>query len=96
MLEPTDGIGGIGSGGSYALAAARALKNIDGLDAPNIARQAMNVAADMCVYTNHNFIMEELPAPQPEPTTPPANAEADGLSKPSAPAEHAKDGIASP
>ena len=52
VLEPEDGIIGIGSGGSYALAAARALIEIDGLDAETIARKAMKIAADICVYTN--------------------------------------------
>jgi len=74
VLEPTDGIGGIGSGGAYALAAARALKDIDGLDAAAVARKAMDVAADMCVYTNHNFIIEELPHAA-ETTKPPAEVE---------------------
>ncbi|KAJ8599741.1 hypothetical protein CTAYLR_003420 [Chrysophaeum taylorii] len=61
VLEPTDGIMGIGSGGAFALAAARALKDVDGLNALEIAKRAMDVAAGMCVYTNHNFIIEELP-----------------------------------
>ena len=52
VLEPEDGIIGIGSGGSYALSAARALIDIDGLDAEAIARKAMAIAADICVYTN--------------------------------------------
>src|SRR5246127_2917860 len=52
VLEPEDGIIGIGSGGSYALAAARALIDQPGLDAEAIARKAMAVAAGICVYTN--------------------------------------------
>src|SRR6266481_8330863 len=52
VLEPEDGLIGIGSGGSFALAAARALADLDGLDAEAIARRAMAVAAQICVYTN--------------------------------------------
>jgi ATP-dependent HslUV protease subunit HslV len=59
VLEPEDGIIAIGSGGNYALAAARAL--IDGdLDAEAIARKAMKIAADICVYTNTNVVVESL------------------------------------
>ena len=54
VLEPEDGLIGIGSGGTYALAAARALVDIDGLSAEEIARKAMGIAADICVYTNDN------------------------------------------
>ncbi|MFV3074796.1 ATP-dependent protease subunit HslV [Niveispirillum fermenti] len=60
VLEPEDGIIGIGSGGSYALAAARALIDIDGLDAETIARRAMKVAGDICVYTNHSVTLEKM------------------------------------
>ncbi len=60
VLEPEDGIIGIGSGGNYALAAARALIDIDGLDAEEIARKAMKIAAGICVYTNGNMIVESL------------------------------------
>jgi ATP-dependent HslUV protease, peptidase subunit HslV len=60
VLEPEDGLIGIGSGGSYALAAARALADIEGLDAEAIARKAMKIAADICVYTNHNVIVEKM------------------------------------
>ena len=60
VLEPEDGIIGIGSGGSYALSAARALIDIDGLDAEAIARKAMAVAASICVYTNDNLTVEIL------------------------------------
>ena len=59
VLEPEGGIMGIGSGGNYALAAARAL--IDGpLDAEAIVRKAMDIAADICVYTNRNITLEKL------------------------------------
>jgi ATP-dependent HslUV protease, peptidase subunit HslV len=60
VLEPEDGIIGIGSGGNYALAAARALIDIDGLDAEEVARKSMAIAADICVYTNRNVIVESL------------------------------------
>jgi len=60
VLEPEDGLIGIGSGGSYALAAARALIDQDHLDAEEIARKAMKIAADICIYTNHNVILEKL------------------------------------
>ena len=60
VLEPEDGLIGIGSGGNYALAAARALMGIDGLTAEEVARRAMAIAADICVYTNRNVIVETL------------------------------------
>jgi len=60
VLEPDEGLVGIGSGGVYALSAARALLNIDGLDAEAIARKAMDIAASICVYTNTNLTIESL------------------------------------
>ena len=60
VLEPEDGIIGIGSGGSYALAAARALIDIESFDAEMIARRAMKVAAEICVYTNHSVTLEKM------------------------------------
>src|SRR3954471_15997569 len=60
VLEPEDGIIGIGSGGSFALAAARALFDIEGLDAETIARRAMAIAGQICVYTNDKVIVEKL------------------------------------
>lgn len=60
VLEPSDGLIGIGSGGSFALAAARALLDVDGMDAEKIARKAMAIAADICVYTNQNVVLESL------------------------------------
>jgi len=60
VLEPKDGIMGVGSGGAFASAAARALADVPGMDAEAIATKAMNIAADMCVYTNHNFIVETI------------------------------------
>ena len=60
VLEPEDGLIGIGSGGSYALAAARALIGVDGLDARAIAERAMKIAADICVYTNEKITVETL------------------------------------
>lgn len=60
VLEPEDGIIGIGSGGSYALAAARALIDRPDMDAEAIVRKSMAVAADICIYTNHNVVLESL------------------------------------
>mgnify|MGYP001268426774 FL=1 len=60
VLEPDEGLVGIGSGGVYALSAARALLDIDGLDAEAIARKAMDIAAGICVYTNTNLTIESL------------------------------------
>jgi ATP-dependent HslUV protease subunit HslV len=62
VLEPEDGMIGIGSGGSYALAAARALADIDGLDAEAVARKSMSIAAGICIYTNENIVLESLDA----------------------------------
>ena len=60
VLEPEDGIIGIGSGGGYALAAARALIGVDDLDAEEIARRAMAIAAGICIYTNDKITLEKL------------------------------------
>jgi ATP-dependent HslUV protease subunit HslV len=60
VLEPEDGVIAIGSGGNYALSAARALMTVDGLSAEEIARRAMKIASDICVYTNTNVTMEVL------------------------------------
>jgi ATP-dependent HslUV protease, peptidase subunit HslV len=59
VLEPEHSLIGIGSGGNYALAAARALIETD-MDADAIARKAMGIAAEICVYTNNNVIVESL------------------------------------
>jgi ATP-dependent HslUV protease, peptidase subunit HslV len=60
VLEPEDGVIAIGSGGNFALAAARALIEVDGLSAEDIARRAMKIAGDICVYTNHSLIVESI------------------------------------
>jgi ATP-dependent HslUV protease subunit HslV len=60
VLEPEDGLIGIGSGGQFALAAARALMDRDDLDAEAVARRAMEVAAEICIYTNKNIVVEVL------------------------------------
>ncbi|PZO88851.1 MAG: HslU--HslV peptidase proteolytic subunit [Micavibrio aeruginosavorus] len=60
VVEPEDGIIGIGSGGNYALSAARALIDMPDMDAEAIARKAMKIAGDICVYTNHNLLVEKL------------------------------------
>jgi ATP-dependent HslUV protease, peptidase subunit HslV len=61
VIEPDDGVIGIGSGGPYALAAARALCAHSGLDAKAIAEQALRIAAGICVYTNEHITVEVLP-----------------------------------
>ena len=60
VLEPEDGVIAIGSGGNFALAAARALITVPDLTAEEVARRAMKIAGDICVYTNHNVIVESL------------------------------------
>ncbi|MFT9399375.1 ATP-dependent protease subunit HslV [Acetobacter sp.] len=62
VLEPEDGIIAIGSGGNFALSAARALLTVDGLSAEEIARRSMKIAGDICVYTNHSVRVETLSA----------------------------------
>ena len=60
VLEPEDGLIAIGSGGNFALAAARALIDVPDLSAEDIARKAMRIAAQICVYTNGNIIVETI------------------------------------
>lgn len=60
VIEPEEGIMAIGSGGSYAKAAARALLHNTELDARSIVEKSLAIAADICVYTNHNLTIEEL------------------------------------
>ena len=60
VIEPDDGILAIGSGGSYALAAARAMLNTTDLPASDIARKALEIAASICVYTNDHIIVEKV------------------------------------
>lgn len=60
VIEPDDGIAAIGSGGNYALAAARALKRNADLSAKEIAQEAMQIASEICVYTNDNITVLEL------------------------------------
>ncbi len=60
VLEPEDGIMGIGSGGMYALSAARALKDVKDMDAEAIVRKSMKIAADICVFTNENLTLEKI------------------------------------
>jgi ATP-dependent HslUV protease subunit HslV len=61
VLEPEHGVVAIGSGGNYALAAARGLMETD-RSADDVARKALEIAADICVYTNHNLVVETLDA----------------------------------
>ena len=60
VIEPDDGIIAIGSGGNYALAAARSLVNHSSLNAEEIVRESLKIAADICIYTNQNISIETL------------------------------------
>src|SRR6185312_1644911 len=60
LIEPDDGIVAVGSGGPFAMAAARALARHSSLPARQIAEEAMRIAADICIYTNPNLTIEEL------------------------------------
>lgn len=60
VLEPEDGVAGIGSGGNFALAAARALVEFKDVSAEEVVKRSMKIAADLCVYTNGNVIIETL------------------------------------
>jgi ATP-dependent HslUV protease subunit HslV len=60
VVEPDDGIVAIGSGGSFALAAARALVNHSDLNAKTVVEESMKIASEICIYTNSNIIIEEL------------------------------------
>lgn len=60
VIEPDDGLAAVGSGGPYALAAARALCKYSSLEAPEIARESLLIASSICVYTNDNIVLEEV------------------------------------
>lgn len=60
VIEPDDGVAAIGSGGPYALAAARALVRHTSMNAKDIACEALSIVADICVYTNKNIVVEEI------------------------------------
>ena len=60
VIQPTDGVAAIGSGGPYAQAAARALQTHSNLNAAEIVRAALEIAADLCIYTNRNIEVQEL------------------------------------
>lgn len=62
VIEPDSGALAIGSGGPYALSAAKALIKHSSLSAPEITREALTMAADICIYTNHNFTLETIKA----------------------------------
>jgi ATP-dependent HslUV protease subunit HslV len=63
VIQPTDGIVGIGSGGNYAVAAARALKAHSDLNASEIVREALMIAGGIDIYTNTNIVVEEIDCP---------------------------------
>ena len=60
VIDPDSGVCAIGSGGNYALAAARALYDVEGMDAETIARKAMKIAGELCVFTNDRLTVEEV------------------------------------
>ena len=60
VIQPSEGVAAVGSGGSYALSAARALVLHSSLDAAAIVRAGLEIAADLCIYTNRNIIVEEV------------------------------------
>jgi ATP-dependent HslUV protease subunit HslV len=61
VIEPDDGIAAVGSGGAYALAAARALARHTALGAEEVAREALRIAAEICIYSNENVTLVTLP-----------------------------------
>jgi ATP-dependent HslUV protease subunit HslV len=62
IIEPDDGVAAVGSGGPFALAAARALIKYSSLDAKGIVQEAMRIASEICIYTNDQLVVEELEA----------------------------------
>ena len=60
VIQPSDGVAGIGSGGAYAVAAARALLKHSSLSAADIVRTSLEIAAELCIYTNRNIEVEEI------------------------------------
>ena len=62
VVQPTDGVVGIGSGGAYATSAAKALVKHSTLSAEEIVRESLGVAAEIDIYTNNNIIIEQLPS----------------------------------
>ena len=66
VVESDDEVMAVGSGGPYALAAARALIRYSDLDASEIAKEAMKIAADICIYTNNNVTIEEIDTTEEE------------------------------
>lgn len=69
VLESHDSVLGVGSGSAFAIAAARALQDIDHLNAEEVARKAMEIASDMCVFTNKNFMIETMDVIEKEEDT---------------------------
>jgi len=64
VIEPDHDVAAIGSGGQFALAAARALVEGSSLGAREIVERSLNIAADICIYTNRNLVIEEMRATQ--------------------------------
>jgi ATP-dependent HslUV protease subunit HslV len=65
VIEPEQSIMAVGSGGPFALAAARALVDATELSAREVVERSLGIAADICIYTNHNLVIEELEAEEP-------------------------------
>ena len=66
VLESHDKVLAVGSGSPFAIAAARALQDVEGLSAEDVAKQAMEIASDMCVFTNKNFLVESMDCKEKE------------------------------
>ena len=64
VIQPTDGIVGIGSGGNYAIAAARGLKQHSDLSAVEIVKEALKIAGEIDIYTNTNIVVQEIKCPE--------------------------------
>jgi ATP-dependent HslUV protease subunit HslV len=75
VLQPEDDLIGIGSGGNYALSAARALLDNTQLSARDIVEKSLTIAGDICVFTNQNFTIETMTAPSDDKTAPAAKGE---------------------
>jgi ATP-dependent HslUV protease subunit HslV len=73
IIEPDDGVAAIGSGGPFALAAARALIKYSGLEAREIVEEAIRIASKICIYTNEELVVEELGTEGPPMTSPTPN-----------------------
>mmetsp|Transcript_14467 Transcript_14467/g.29315 ORF Transcript_14467/g.29315 Transcript_14467/m.29315 type:complete len:246 (+) Transcript_14467:32-769(+) len=85
VLEPESGVISVGSGGTYALAAATALLDLPNLTAESIVLKSMKIAGDICVYTNHNLVVEKIEPSSTPAATPDDNANANATTSPTSP-----------